>query len=225
MGLEMFKEIASNLKKLVSRETVAVDPSKFGDPIAEATKWSPLKKGGASFCTHKLIDKGLQRMEFCASIGMKLFAGIFFIIGLGSFVGFFVHLASAETIGLNADTIITPLFGIVFTGAGACMFYFMARPGVFDKNSGYFWKGWKGPNQVVNKAAIKDLVELEQIHGLQLISEYCSGNKSSYYSYELNLVLENGERVNVIDHGGLEKIRADAARLSDFLGKPVWDAT
>ncbi len=52
-----------------------------------------------------------------------------------------------------------------------------------------------------------------------------TGNKSSYYSYELNLVLDDGSRINVVDHGNLDRLRGDAQTLSRFLDKPVWDAT
>ena len=66
---------------------------------------------------------------------------------------------------------------------------------------------------------------LSSIHALQLLSEFISGSKNSYYSYELNLVLHDGSRINVVDHGNLERLRSDASTLSQFLGKPVWDAT
>ena len=56
------------------------------------------------------------------------------------------------------------------------------------------------------------------------VRQACSGDKSRYYSYELNLVLEDGSRLNVIDHGNVEAIRADAQKLAAFLGKPLWDA-
>ena len=51
-----------------------------------------------------------------------------------------------------------------------------------------------------------------------------SGNKNSYYSYELNLVCINGERINIVDHGALHAIREDASILADYLSVPVWDA-
>ena len=49
------------------------------------------------------------------------------------------------------------------------------------------------------------------------------GDKSSYYSYELNLVLEDGARLNVVDHGDLKALQADAEILSEYLQVPVWD--
>ena len=77
-----------------------------------------------------------------------------------------------------------------------------------------------------------DLVErgdssapLSSIHALQLLSEFVSGSKSSYHSYELNLVLNDGSRINVVDHGNLDRLRSDANTLSRFLDKPIWDAT
>ena len=54
------------------------------------------------------------------------------------------------------------------------------------------------------------------------ISEYCGG-KSSYYSYELNLVLSDGTRLNIVDHGDLRRVRRDGATLARFLGVPLWD--
>ena len=51
-----------------------------------------------------------------------------------------------------------------------------------------------------------------------------SGNKNSYYSYELNLVCINGERINIVDHGALHAIREDASILADYLAISVWDA-
>ena len=45
-----------------------------------------------------------------------------------------------------------------------------------------------------------------------------------FYSYEINLVLKNGRRVNVADHGDLDSLRADADMLANFLEVPVWDA-
>ena len=62
-----------------------------------------------------------------------------------------------------------------------------------------------------------------EIHAIQLISEHVSGNKSSYYSYELNLVSRDGVRTNVVDHGKLDQVREDAKTLAEFLEVPVWD--
>jgi hypothetical protein len=61
---------------------------------------------------------------------------------------------------------------------------------------------------------------------VQRISEYCnSGNNSSYYSYELNLVLKNASRLNVVHHGNKLAMLADAKKVAGFLKVPLWDGT
>ena len=116
------------------------------------------------------------------------------------------------------------LIGLALMAVGGFLFYQGTAPIVFDQRTGFFWKGRKTPDVIIGQESLKHFTELDQIHALQLISEYCRGNKSSYYSYELNLVLEDGKRVVVVDHGSKKGIREDAGTLSEFLGKPVWDA-
>ena len=66
--------------------------------------------------------------------------------------------------------------------------------------------------------------DLKSIRAIQLVREYVSGNKNSYYSYELNLVCSSGDRINIVDHGSLRAIREDAELLANYLSLPVWDA-
>ena len=70
---------------------------------------------------------------------------------------------------------------------------------------------------------MKHFAELEKIHALQLIFN-ASSQRFYGFSYELNLVLEAGKRINVIDHGNLDRLREDADTLAAFLDKPIWDA-
>jgi hypothetical protein len=104
------------------------------------------------------------------------------------------------------------------------MFYSGTTPIVFDKLSGFFWKGRKIPNEMFSMNTLMEFTKLEEIHALQLVSEYFRGGKGSSYIYELNLVLEDGKRIIVVEHGDEEKLREDTNALSEFLGKPVWDA-
>jgi hypothetical protein len=194
-----------------------VDPSGFGDDLALKTEWTPASKGGANFRTHKLIQIDFSRVEFQASVGAKIFYSIFLVMGL----------ALAAAFGLadrSEDTVIPVLFGLMFAAIGILLMYSGTTPIVFDKTQGYFWKGRKSPQDVVDFRTLKKAAPLDQIHALQLVAEYVRGNKTSYYSYELNLVLEDARRITVIDHGNLPRIRDDTQKLSEFLGKPVWDA-
>lgn len=209
----MLKKLTEKLEQM-ARSVNTFDPGTLGDPIAEATEWRPLKGGGANFRTHSLVKVSFNRLEFRASLGAKLFGLIFMGVGMGVMVLF----------GLNANEWVPVLFGLIFALVGGGILYSSLTPIVFDQSAGYFWKGRKAPRLMVNKADLKNATELDQIHALQLISERCHGSKRSYTSHELNLVLKDGRRLNVVDHGNLEKLREDAGTLAAFLKKPVWDA-
>lgn len=66
-------------------------------------------------------------------------------------------------------------------------------------------------------------IKFEDIAGLQIIAEEVSG-ESTYYSYELDLVLREpqGQRVNVMDHGKGTRVQHEAEQLAELLGVPVW---
>lgn len=198
------------------------NPEVFNDPVALLTSWSPLKGGGSNFRTQKLVEIDPDRMEIRTTMGAALCSSIFFVAGL-FIIGIGIKaIISCENVSFD---VLFPLFlGLLFSGAGGVMFVSFSMPAVFDRRNGYFWKGRKSPAEVVNKSRLNPFAEFEQIHALQLISEYCASNKSSYYSYELNLVLKDGNRINVFDHGRLEAARTDAEKLSVFLKRPLWDA-
>ena len=56
-----------------------------------------------------------------------------------------------------------------------------------------------------------------------MITERCTGKNSSYYSYELNLVLDDGSRINVVDHGDLGRVVRDGSAVAAFLDVPFWN--
>ncbi|VAX28095.1 hypothetical protein MNBD_IGNAVI01-2953 [hydrothermal vent metagenome] len=220
----MLKNLKARLIRL-SREHVPFDPSQLNDPVAAKTKWTPAKGGGANFKTHNLVQVNMNRMKFSSSLGAKIFYSLFLLMGLGLAVVFLYQQLAKNNSGFTFDLLFPSLFGLFFAVVGGLLLYFGTKPIVFEKSSGYFWKGRKNPETVYNMSEVKDYVKLKDIYALQIISEYIKSSKSSYYSYELNLVLNDASRINVIDHGNLKKIRKDTLKLSQFLRKPVWDAT
>ncbi|MBL1214362.1 MAG: hypothetical protein HND52_13470 [Ignavibacteriae bacterium] len=219
----MLKELLEKIQTL-SRTQTPFDVSRFNDPVAEKTLWTPAKGGGANFKTHNLVKVDYSRIEFRSSVGAKLFYLIFLLVGLGVMIGVSVSKISDGTFGFNWETFLMLTFGSIFAGVGGGLLYYGSAPVVFDKKAGYFWKGRKSPREVFNKSSIKHLAKLEDVHAIQLISEFVWGNKSSYHSYEINLVLKDASRINVIDHGNIKSIRENAETLSAFLDKPVWYA-
>lgn len=200
-----------------------VSPESFDDPVAVQTNWSPIKRGGTNFRTCRLVQVSLERMEFKASTGAKLFALAFTAMGIFVPAMFIAGMLKEPEGGFRWEAVIPIGIGGIFAGLGVFMFIRFTRPVVFDKVSGYFWKGRKGPGTVLGPQAAENMKKLEEIHALQIVREWCTGNKSSYYSYELNLVFHDGSRENVADHGNLQKLVEDAERLGGFLGVPVWN--
>lgn len=199
------------------------DPSRFDDPIASQTAWGPARGGGASFKTHRMQVVSDRRIKFKASIGMIIFSGVFFVTGAAVAIGggLLGHLGIDDMGGANYFLMV---FGAIFMAAGGFMYYSSTPPIVFDKEANVFWKGRKDTRKDVEGPRVKHLVPLEEIHAIQLIPEHVSGSENSYYSYEINVVLKDASRINVIDHGKLATIRNDAETLAHFLGVPMWDA-
>ena len=56
----MLKKIIAKLKH--GMQPVVPDVTKFDDPMASKVSWNPAKRGGASFKTHILVDKGSGRI-------------------------------------------------------------------------------------------------------------------------------------------------------------------
>ena len=176
-----------------------MDPSGFADPIAAKTQWTPLAPGGSSFATHTLVVQDGSRVELKPSTNLKLFGLAFLLAGLGCTLG-----------GLLASQWFMILFGIPFAAVGAYVLW--PRTILFDGGARVF----TGP---------KGQVPFSSIHAVQLVKELVTDSENpDFWSYELNLVLGTGERINVIDHGNLSRVRADARTISALLGCKLWDA-
>ncbi len=192
------------------------------DPIAQQTDWGPAKSGGANFKTHKLQRLSDTRYQFRASALALIFYLIFIVVGIGALI----LAASGELADEGPVAIgIVSIIGLTFTTAGGAMLHFGSMPINIDTKHQAFWRGKKDPSQVFDKTKLKDYAAFSDIHAIQLVSEYCTGSKNngSYYSYEINLVLTNSERINVIDHGNKNVVVDDACKLAEFTGKPLWN--
>jgi len=217
----MLDKIKTFIENASTRETF--DPSKFNDPVAEKTEWIPLKRGGTNMKTHNLVEKHPQRVEFKMTVGILLFSILFIIVGVfaGVFISWDVFSGVAQF--TLRDHWPALLFFFSFSGTGLIVLRSGSKPIVFDKHSGFYWKGRTEPDISTAGSEQKDNCRLSDIYAIQILRERVRGDEKSYNSYELNLVKKDGNRLNVVDHGKRDAIRADANKLSEFLGKPVWD--
>jgi hypothetical protein len=224
--------ILGKLKEMAEKFTEGLkpfDPSVFDDPVAEQTSWHPAKGGGTNIGTHALRKTSHQKVEFKAKLLGLLFPGVFMLIGLGVMVGM---TAGGISQGQYELLYFGIPFGTIFFLVGFFIMRSWTTPRVFDKRSGYFWRGRQQPIRGMRQETNPDKrahCKLEEIYAIQVLREHCSSSSSngssSYYSYEINLVLEDGSRINVVDHGKLRLIAQDSQALADFLDVPCWDAT
>ena len=191
----------------------------FNDEIARKTQWSPIKSGGSNFKTHDLVKKSMSVLTYKMSTGAKLFSGFFGFIGVSMAVGgLYLVFFQSNYVGLFLIMI-----GLMFAIVSFVIVISMASEIHLDRTIGMMYKG-NNPPKLSGLHDKTDCVYFSNIHAIQIIKEYIRSDKSCYYSYEINFVLNDASRVNLVDHGNYSQIAKDAKEISQFIGKPVWDA-
>lgn len=180
----------------------------------------PLKKGGASFKTNVLVEISSTKLVYKPSVRVALFCFIFLAVGLGVlFFGLYPFEGDS-----NEVKWLVVLFGLIFSTVGGLMFYYFYKPRAFDKQLGLYYSTYNFSLHPTEKVKAQDYIYLKNIVALQILGEYVRGSDRPYKSFELNIVLNDNTRRNVIDHGNLKSIIKDAQRISDFLNVPIWHA-
>jgi hypothetical protein len=193
------------------------------DPVAKRTGWTAVNSRGTNMCTHRLKRLSNIRYEFKATATAYSSSGVYMAVGM-CFGGGMVLAGFREDIAglLYAGAAI----GLIFFAFGLYYLRFFSKPCVFDKQDGRFWKDT--PTAGSHR--------LDAIHALQIIGHTYDFSglsdtsgigyvDTTYRSYELNLVFEDGNRINAVEHGKINILRRDAKSLSEFLGVPLWDTT
>jgi hypothetical protein len=198
------------------------DPARFGDPVAMKTDWTPIGSGTGNFHASKLIEAEPDRLEFRATAAAWLFALCFLAAGAVGIVAIVANLPRSR-ISLNSLVGLPITLGIA--AVGGYLLYFFTTPIVFDRRRGFFWKGRKPPDEAYSESRGGDSVRLGEIHAVQVLRRIQSGGRDWYTAYDLNLVLNNGERIRCAGYFDQRKARGDATAVAEFLRKPVWDAS
>lgn len=215
MGLSNF------IKNLVqATKTTAFDPGVFNDELASKVSWSPKAGGGANFKTKSLVKISDSELQYKASSFGKIFGVLFIIFPLVFTV---LGITAISKFGFKIEGILFALVPLIFIGVGIFIIKKFNSTITFNKSSGYFHRSKK--KEVTSLAVQEDAhnFKLDTIKALQILPERVRGDKSSYTSYEINLVFEDGSRYNIVDHGHRKSIETDAVTLSDFLGVPAWN--
>jgi hypothetical protein len=153
-------------------------------------------------------------LEFHLNILSRLFYFSFIILGL-----LFVFYATFELLSYHFQaTLWSVALGFSLTGVGIYMFSKQAVPHIFDKEKNIYFK----ENENLER---EDETPLNTIHALQVISYTEENQSKEEQQAELNLILNNGERVYVCSYDADEYVRVekDAEKISKYINKPVWN--
>ena len=199
-----------------------IDLSSFDDPFALQIDWTPIGKKGPEFRTHNLVQANQYRMEFKVDMLQILRHYAVDILIL-----FIIILL------LIPVNIIFSIFPIIAMCSIIRKVYIFFIPVVFDKQNDAFWRGWWKNNDSLTLKNSFHFMKLNDVYALQVVVEHVkeiiisptSSSQRIYCSYELNFILKDSSRINMIVHGDKEKLKEDAAVLARFLNKPLWDVT
>ena len=210
-------------------EVPPVDPAAFGDPFAQEIDWKPLGAGGASGPTrmHSIVADGPDRLLIRGDSRLQ-FAG-YPIIAIGLvIVGFGV---AALSTGFGAF-LVRALVGVVVAVVGYVLVDQATTPIVFDRAHDLYQRGNPRAPKLLRTVTGYAVHRLSDVRAIQILQKVESSTSSTsrarftyYLLYEVNLVLEDRSRVNVLQHGQKASIRSEAAQLAEFVGVPVWDGS
>lgn len=232
--LEKFKDKMQQYEQVAREQSDELERkirAKFDDPIAQQAQWHHLNKGsGSSSQGQKIASVAGDRLRIVNTLGgltiplLAAFGGLA-LVWIAFDSHFNIITKGTEPISTTAFVFLAAV-GVLLTGPA----FWMLRSRntlTFDTTAGYFWRGRTKPS---SDSAESGPFPLERIAGLQIPPRkhvrFRNNNRDrSFYSYELNLILEDNERINLLDHGDLVEIRNDGKKLGQYLGKPLFDAS
>ncbi len=203
----------------------------FDYPVAQTTEWVGVSMTSSNFRSHFLRINAKGQLVVARSIKTGFGYFLFALVGYALLA---LTIAGAtrtiEGSGINHPValIFISLFGLIFAfiGTGSLFFDKML---VFDKYNGFCWVGRNMPNSTKGVTKTRGSVEyikklkLDRFSAIQILKKSARNSRGYFKSYELNLILDDGARLGVLNHMRLKHLRADAEKLSEYLKIPVLD--
>ena len=200
-----------NRSKFAPRPGLNNGPARIypqNDPVAAITHWQSMASGASNFKMQQL-EITSSGIKISASFEVRLFCWGFLGGGLAPII--IEYLLSWG----NIDSIIDPWLGApgVFVLLGGILYWVSTRKKIeFNKVS-----------RVIT--ASNQVISFNDVYALQVISSLSGGHGHGIFrNHELNLVLNDGQRINLLNHGGEAAFEYQEAKLSEMLGVPVWQA-
>ncbi len=183
------------------------DPKVFNDPIATRLDWSPLLKGIRIGTNREIIESSTSLV---LKVKKSEFTKLFFLLTFVSFFAVAIYQGVLEK-APGAYKYIAYLGGVVIFYA-----FYQSIISIRKKIELHSMTG-----QVIIG---KDKYLISEVLGVQVVEEYIKKKKRSYYSYEINLVLNRDfKRINLAEIRDYEEARTVASQISSRLNISCWD--
>ncbi len=213
---ERIAQQAEQAKARIENINVKYPLLRRNDPLAKVIKWCPINLGGNSYHSHQLVNIRNSIITRPTKFSYLVYGLIILFISL------FLHKLPLIIIGLPLTSNYSWLFLALFIIGFIFLFKRMSSYIIFD--------GVKKTCSIISGGILHSrtkFISLSSVVALQVINEKVESsshdNRSQIYqSYELNLIFDSGKRLNLLEHGNLKALEADALMLSNFLEVPAW---
>ena len=200
----------------------------YNDPFVFRTEWMPMENCNST--GYSIVTSTPDKVVLCKGKIPGYVALILIFIGMlflsSSILPAIINNEPFNTDG-HKNTIGWLLFGSLFTVIGSGLLFTKNMLCVFDKSRGLFWKGQTDSISAHEAKKYDIRLSTKQIYAIQTVSFPIVIQNSeviSDYSYQLNLVLNDGNRVYVASYAQTDTLACDAKKLAEILGTPLWDA-
>lgn len=189
--------------------------------MAARVSWDALRpKSASSIVTHRLDTSKEDHLIFRPTKFILFFTtiGVLLFITIASRIFISNHQTGEWDLDSSVFLLITP-FALY---KSITYMYTWLQPKFFNTFWGVYYSHWFKITNPASKQA-EQFIPIKDVVALQIIKKRVRGHKSTTVSHELNLVLKDMKRVNVIDHSKISIMKKDALKLARRLGIPLWD--
>jgi len=198
------------------------------DEVVNKTNWTPLVSGGISIKTRRLVKVGNDRIVLKTTARLYILFMLF--IAVGCFTMFLAFYGEG-----NGNPILVFLIGLVLFMIGIYLLLRQTKKITLDNHLKAMWQGKENPAKMINPSGIDGYVSLNKLHAVQILKELVENDTSDdesgfstknndYFSYEINLIMNDGKRINIVDNAHKQSINTQAYAIADLFKIPVWDA-
>ncbi len=212
-GLGLYFVAEKISKKQLSNNKSKVSINDFDDyrhdNIGEYLSWTSLQTGASNATFQQLVEVNPNLIKIKNTILLKLIIGISALVGLSQ--AFFAYYKLYKE-GILFDLSITellskfPMFSIMFMMVPIFIYFLMYVNSSFDKRSQNFTNGSKQ-------------IPFSTIYAVQFLTVIMRKGRRNY---EINLVLNDGNRIPVMISNNHDIAEYDAVTLARFLNVPAW---